>query len=270
MDLIGNPLEWFITMKSLTSILLTVLVICTLLGHTLVYAQANTASKGNHPVLVELFTSEGCSSCPSADLAMAELQNEYATSKKPVYFIAYHVDYWNYLGWKDRFSSPAYTERQQAYAQTFNLSSIYTPQSIVNGKAELVGSKKELLRKLIDQELDTPISSHLSLKAHIDKKNNTLQVQYTFDGNPSSSEIQFMLVDKIQHTQVKRGENAGRALAHINVLRQWIHEKASEKGTTTIQIRTGIQISNIRLIAFIQRNSDKRIVVAGEVTGIGD
>ncbi|MEO6849831.1 MAG: DUF1223 domain-containing protein, partial [Mucilaginibacter sp.] len=101
--------------------------------------------------VVELFTSEGCSSCPPADAVVAKVQKESAN--KPVYILAYHVDYWNRLGWKDVFSSPEYSARQNQYAHWLKLSSVYTPQVVVNGRTEFVGSEEGALRGAISTNL---------------------------------------------------------------------------------------------------------------------
>src|ERR1700709_1958776 len=115
----------------------------------------NTSSKsmnGNDGfAVVELFTSEGCSSCPAADDVVAKVQNE--NNDKPVYILAYHVDYWNRLGWKDVFSDAAYSKRQNQYAAWLNLESIYTPQVVVNGNKEFVGSQESTLRSVIKDDL---------------------------------------------------------------------------------------------------------------------
>src|SRR5258706_12849303 len=105
---------------------------------------------GNGFAVVELFTSEGCSSCPPADEAMIRLAKEFP---EHVYFLGYHVDYWDQLGWKDEFSNADYTERQQHYSTVFGENSIYTPQAIVNGEKELVGSREGELRNIIQQDL---------------------------------------------------------------------------------------------------------------------
>jgi hypothetical protein len=94
--------------------------------------------------VVELFTSEGCSSCPAADELAIALSKEYTGN---VYFLGYHVDYWNYIGWKDRFSAADHTELQRQYASAFRLNSIYTPQVVINGKREFVGSDQTRLRR---------------------------------------------------------------------------------------------------------------------------
>jgi hypothetical protein len=99
-------------------------------------------TKNTSPSVVELFTSEGCSSCPSADKLVAVAQKEF---KENTIVLSYHVDYWDRLGWKDPFSKAAYTDRQRLYAEHLNLQSVYTPQAIVNGKTEFVGSNKTAL-----------------------------------------------------------------------------------------------------------------------------
>src|ERR1700730_2635559 len=99
--------------------------------------------------MVELFTSEGCSSCPPADEAVGRLNGW----KNNVYVLSFHVDYWNYLGWKDIFSDPSYSKRQQDYGSVFHLSSIYTPQIIINGKVQFAGSDESRLRKEIEESL---------------------------------------------------------------------------------------------------------------------
>ncbi len=102
--------------------------------------------------VLELFTSEGCSSCPPADELLAKIQKE--SEGKSIYILAYHVDYWDRLGWKDMFSSADYSKRQTQYGQWLHKSSVYTPQLIVNGKAEFVGSSESAIREAIAAQLD--------------------------------------------------------------------------------------------------------------------
>jgi hypothetical protein len=103
--------------------------------------------------VLELFTSEGCSSCPPADELLAKIQKE--AQGKDIYLLAYHVDYWDRLGWKDVFSNADYSKRQEQYGRWFNSSQIYTPQLIVNGKAEFVGSNEAAIRNAISDQLST-------------------------------------------------------------------------------------------------------------------
>src|ERR1700759_1790171 len=143
-----------------------------------------TAFKKESPVpegfaLVELFTSEGCSSCPPADEAVGRLNGW----KKNVYILSFHVDYWNYLGWKDMFSNSAYSARQQNYGDLFHLNSIYTPQIVVNGNVQFVGSDETKLRATIENDLKEIPKAELQLKIQAGN-NNQLAVQWTTNPNP--------------------------------------------------------------------------------------
>jgi len=131
-------------------------------------AQNITDDKGF--AVVELFTSEGCSSCPAAEKELSRLHDEY----KDVCFLEFHVDYWNYLGWKDEFSNKTYTKRQQDYAQTFGLNSTYTPQAIVNGSKEMVGSDDNKIQSTIQQSLKHRRSVKLEIKAVLIGKSLTV------------------------------------------------------------------------------------------------
>src|SRR5476651_2422634 len=128
-------------MKSTKIFILTVIA-----SSAFINFKKTVPSKANNQrfAVVELFTSEGCSSCPPADEAIAKLQKE--SNGKPVYILAFHVDYWNRLGWKDVFSNADYSERQNEYAKYLRLESVYTPQVVVNGKKEFVGSEESTLQ----------------------------------------------------------------------------------------------------------------------------
>jgi len=121
--------------------------------------------------VIELFTSEGCSSCPPADEALAQINAEFGTN---VFALSFHVDYWDYLGWKDEFSNPMYSQRQQQYASVFKLESIYTPQVIVNGQKEFVGSDKTLLNKTITESLKATQNKEINIKASSDEHKNVI------------------------------------------------------------------------------------------------
>src|SRR5258706_5818556 len=123
-------------------------------------AKETKSVSDNGLAVVELFTSEGCSSCTPADEAMIKLAKEFP---EHVYFLAYHVDYWDYIGWKDQFSNADYTKRQDKYAEVFKLNSIYTPQVVINGEKELVGSRESQIRTDIQQELKKEGASVIGL-----------------------------------------------------------------------------------------------------------
>ena len=210
--------------------------------------------------VVELFTSEGCSSCPPADELAIKIAKEYPGN---VYFLGYHVDYWNYIGWKDKFSKADYTERQRQYAAVLNLKSIYTPQVVVNGKKEFVGSDQTRLRKAIMEELKINSSHEIKLAAKTAE--NSISVSYKTAVSDKYI-LSIALVQLYAETPVKRGENSGRLLKHINVVRdiQTIDINMKGEGDTNFKIPGNLLTSNIKLIAFIQAKEDMEIIAATE------
>jgi len=210
--------------------------------------------------VVELFTSEGCSSCPPADALVAKVQKESAN--KPVYILAFHVDYWNRLGWKDVFSSADYTARQQQYARWLKSSEIYTPQAIVNGRTEFVGSEEGTLRKAIQAGMQKSAATPLALS---DSKfgGNKASIQYQVDGSTNDASLLVALVQKNATTKVERGENEGRTLAHVQIVTklQTIALGGKSSGATNIALPAGFSPEGYEVIAFVQNTS------TGEITG---
>lgn len=206
--------------------------------------------------VVELFTSEGCSSCPPADAAVEALAKDYPTN---VFVLGFHVDYWNYLGWKDEYSSAAYSTRQQAYAAAFSLNSIYTPQVIVNGGVQFTGSEKSRLYSTVKNELmnTSPVAIELAAKAGVDKE---LQVNYSAaPGN--KSDLCIVLVQLQASSAVKRGENRGMQLHHINVVRDF-KTISGNKGSVSLHLPAGLDAKDCKVLAFTQQKSDMHITGA--------
>ncbi|MEP6847049.1 MAG: DUF1223 domain-containing protein [Panacibacter sp.] len=199
--------------------------------------------------VIELFTSEGCSSCPAADALLAKISDEYEGS---FFVLGFHVDYWNRLGWTDAYSSAAYSSRQQKYGQLFHLNSIYTPQAVVNGKAEIVGSDEGRLRENIVTALGNKPAQTIELKAKvIDDK--SISVTYNLD--KSSNEIlNIALVQLHTETDVKRGENEGRILKHINIVRDFktIGISGQPQGSIGLNIPAGLSAKGFKVIAYAQ------------------
>ena len=147
--------------------------------------------------------------------------------------ITYHVDYWDKLGWKDPFSKSAYSDRQRQYAQHFNLESVYTPQAIINGKTEFVGSNKSALWNAINNynsSGNNVIQTETALLT-----NQQLSVKYNYPALQANENVILELVLKNATTQVKRGENGGATLSHINIV-QDIVQKNESKGTATFNL----------------------------------
>jgi len=165
-------------------------------------------------VVVELYTSQGCSSCPPADALLIEL-----VERPDVLALALHVDYWDYLGWKDIFGNPAFTIRQQGYARVAGSRTIYTPQFVVGGENLIVGAKGMELANTIRNRLDdlAPISIGLS------RSGNMLEI--SVDAVPAADQ-QDMMVQLVrylpeQSVGIRRGENAGRLISYVNIVTEW-------------------------------------------------
>src|SRR5450755_4615290 len=197
--------------------------------------------------VVELFTSEGCSSCPPADEAVGRLNGW----KKNVYVLSFHVDYWNNLGWKDVFSNPAYSSRQQEYGSYFHLSNIYTPQIIVNGKVQLVGSEEALLRKTIEESIAEIPKEEINVKV-LHETNHKIPVSITSDGNPEFK-LNLALVQNFASDFVQRGENKGKTLSHFFIVRDF---KVLPNSSNTFYLDTppGLRSSYYTVIAFLQNS----------------
>jgi len=214
--------------------------------------------------VVELFTSEGCSSCPPADEALARLAGKYPDN---VFVLAWHVDYWDRLGWKDIYSTADYTRRQQEYSRRFNLESVYTPEAVINGKKEFVGSDDNQLQATVKEELDATANSSLgltttSLSSHI------IQVKFALTKAPTGATIQIALVQSKVSSQVLAGENQGMRLRHVNVVRDWQSTPASPAGQVSLKIPTGLTAKDYQVIAFLQ-NKDGHISAAEKIATPG-
>jgi hypothetical protein len=212
--------------------------------------------------VVELFTSEGCSSCPPADKALAQLAGEYPAQ---VYTLEFHVDYWNRLGWKDIYSDAGYTQRQQQYAQAFKLESIYTPEAVVNGQKEFVGSDQDKLHSIVKEELSATMNVSPDLVATAPAGNKVI-VQYTIKDAGAATALQIALVQLQASSQVLRGENEGLHLQHIDVVRDFrsmpIHSGAPVSGSVELNIPGGLTAKDFKVIGFLQNGS-------GRITGAG-
>ena len=211
--------------------------------------------------VIELFTSEGCSSCPPADDLIARIQKESAGI--PIYILAFHVDYWNQAGWKDRFSSSAFTQRQLWYAQALKISGPYTPQAVINGSKEMVGSDETQVRQTINTALNSAPRAQLALNDMANKKDG-ISFSYKTQGNIANTSLQLALVQKRAVSKVLRGENKGRTLSHVQIVKsfQTIDLKGSGNGLANFSLSPGINASNFEVIAFLQDNATGAIIAA--------
>ena len=172
------------------------------------------------PAVVELFTSEGCSSCPPAEAYVGEL------SQRPdVLALSFHVDYWDDLGWRDRFDIPEATPRQKGYAKALNLSSVYTPQIVIDGQRDFVGSD----RQKIDKALSVARSG---IPVKIDVIDGVLRIKLVATPGISSSEVLLVPYLRTAVSAIGRGENSGRTITEYNIVRA-VHHLGSFTGEET-------------------------------------
>jgi len=220
----------------------------------------NKAAASTGFAVVELFTSEGCSSCPPADAVVAKLEKE--STGKPIYILAFHVDYWNSLGWRDVFSNAEYSNRQKDYARYLKLSSVYTPQIVVNGKTEFVGSEEATLHNALKTALQKDAPAQLSL-ANMQISRSVVMVHYDVKGNDSHSVLLLALVQKSAQSHVKAGENSGKSLSHVQIVQklQSIALSNNKTGTERINLPNDFTPQGWEVVGFIQNTS------TGEITG---
>jgi|HubBroStandDraft_2_1064218.scaffolds.fasta_scaffold359309_2 hypothetical protein len=178
------------------------------------------------PVLAELFTSEGCSSCPPADALLRKLDQLQPVEKAQIIVLSEHVDYWNSLGWKDPFSSAQFTERQEMYAHAL-VADKYTPQLVIDGRWQVLGSDEKEVESAIARAVAKPKSAVRIVSATRDGKEAIIGV--AVDALASGKkDVWVALADDRDETSVRKGENAGRTLTHVSVVRS-----LSKAGTVT-------------------------------------
>ena len=232
-------------------------------------AEAATGNTTGSPVLVELFTSEGCSSCPPADRLLQDLDRQQPVPGASVIVLSEHVDYWNHDGWKDPFSSSILTDRQNAYVTHFGLSSAYTPQMIVDGGAEFVGNnsqqaKAALQKALALKKTEVRISSILvdgaTLRAHVDT--GVLPAN-----GPTRAEVFVVVALNHAESQVLAGENGGHRLTHVDVVRSLtkvgvVDTKKSFDADVRLVLNATDNPANLRVIAFVQASGPGKVLGA--------
>ncbi len=217
--------------------------------------KGSTTGGGKGFAVVELFTSEGCSSCPAAEKAVEELQHQFP---QQVYVLAYHVDYWDRLGWKDAFSSSLFSDRQRDYAVNFKLESIYTPQAVINGMNEFVGSDKSKLDHTVRAALLLSAVDSISILTS-SAKDGWMEVKYS-STTPANEMLQVALVQNEATSGIKRGENAGLSIHHINIVRE-LKEVKPGAGTIMMKLPAGLEAGQVHVVAFLQKQ-DGRVTAA--------
>ena len=221
--------------------------------------------RGEPVAVVELFTSEGCSSCPPADENLASLAEKAKTAGRRVYALSFHVDYWNYLGWKDPFSDAAYSERQRGYASAFASRRVYTPQMIVNGSVEFVGSDGAAAARAVDRALENKTLATIELNLE-PRGRSELEVRYGVRGASQGASLNLAVVQSAEGIRVARGENAGRTLSHENVVRAFgsvrLSDSPNPTGRWSTKLPPTVSADAVTVVGYVQRRADMKVVGA--------
>jgi hypothetical protein len=237
------------------------------------FVSAADASQSNlpAPVLVELFTSEGCSSCPPADALLQQLDSSQPVTGAQLIVLSEHVDYWNYIGWTDPYSSRFFSDRQSAYSDRFGLSSPYTPQMVVDGTTEFVGNDSRLatqaVQKALAQEKVTVRISGISLDTP-----HTLHAHVEAGALPATSKVRkadvyLVVALNRAESQVLHGENGGRRLTHVGVVQSLTKIGSLEMGKNfaqdvRVKLDSKTDLTNLRVIAFVQQAGQRQVLGA--------
>ncbi|MBV9574340.1 MAG: DUF1223 domain-containing protein [Acidobacteriales bacterium] len=224
-------------------------------------------TKASKPILVELFTSEGCSSCPPVDAFVQRLDTIQPVPGGQVIVLSEHVDYWDHDGWKDPNSSAALTERQNSYEHALGLSTPYTPQMIVDGARELRATNPDVIKKTFDEAMSAPKIpieiSGLSLDSNIVR----MHIAASGETDPNNADIYVAVALEKVESKVLRGENGGKDLTHVAVVQQITKVGKLPKGKTfaedfQLKLKRGIDPKNIRVVAFVQEDGPGRVLGA--------
>jgi hypothetical protein len=238
--------------------------------------QANQSElpKNGTPVVVELFTSEGCSTCPPADKLLAALEDKQPVPGAEVIALEEHVDYWNSQGWNDPFSSVEFTNRQNDYEHSLHASTAFTPQMVVDGMAQFVGSNAKAALAAIAKATESS-TGHVDLQLKSDPVSNTVPVNVHFASDSKwpprgSADVMMAITEDGLSSNVTRGENAGTVLNHQGVVRELrvvghVGSEGTFAGQPNVKISKGWNRAHLRVVVFVQMRSDDHIVAAAAI-----
>ncbi|MFI7219535.1 DUF1223 domain-containing protein [Micromonospora maritima] len=218
--------------------------------------------------VVEMFTSQGCDSCPPAEEVLSGIDRDARERGERVYTLGFHVDYWDHLGWADPYGAAAHTLRQEAYARAFGSGGLYTPQMIVNGTVEFVGSDRRRAASAIDAALATPPGTPLTL-AVVEAGDGRVVLDYGTGPLPEQARLNVALVERGLENDVPRGENAGRRLRQDTVVRAFRSAELDvERGRVELDLPTAPDPRRASVVGYVQQGD--RAVVGATAVDLGD
>jgi hypothetical protein len=222
------------------------------------------------PVIVELFTSEGCSSCPPADALLKQLSDQQPVQNAEIVALEEHVDYWNQLGWTDPFSSQEFSLRQEEYARVLRKGGVYTPQMVVDGNTELVGSRRQEAQTAIQGAAAAAKATVMLQQISSNKSKATFNVRIeklSAAATTGKVELWLAVTETGLHNDVKAGENSGETLQHADVVRtirklETLRNQDDASTQITVDLKPVWNVTNVRVVAFLVDKSSRRILGA--------
>lgn len=212
-------------------------------------------------VVLELFTSQGCSSCPPADRALQDLTQQAARAGQAVYGLSFHVDYWDRLGWRDPFSSKQFTDRQRQYDQALQ-SQTYTPQLVINGRQDIIGGQRGRIEQAIERIQKQPASAFIGVDGSLARNDHEVTVTYSLSA-AGPYRVNVALVQKETRTAVRNGENGGRTLVNTNVVRQFkTIDQSAAAGKVSLALPTDLPADQMAVLVYVQRTDNGQVVGA--------
>ena len=237
-------------------------------------AQNNAADLSRKPVIVELFTSEGCSTCPPADFLLQKLEADQPVPEAHIIGLEEHVDYWNHDGWVDPYSSPEWTDRQQTYVSLIKKDP-YTPELVIDGQFQFAANDPREAVVEIEEAARAEKTEVSITPAIADAKSAHFNVsvgKLAADTAGDSAEVWLAVTEDGLHSSVNRGENAGQELKHIATLR-WLHKigaaaanaQVSYTGTPVVKFNSHWNVENLHVTVFVQEKQSRQIIGAASI-----
>lgn len=229
-------------------------------------AVAVTRAQDKTPVVVELFTSEGCPTCPPADRNLMFLEREQPVPGVEIIALAFHVDYWNTPDWQDKFSSPIFSRRQELYSRRFKINGTFTPQMVVDGRQQLIGSRLDEARKAVAEAAKT---EKPKMRLIIEK--GKLKVEISNLAGRETATVFLATGENELSSKVGGGDNSGKTLVHASIVRELMSlgtipaTAQNFAAETFLQPKPEWKTENLKIVVFVQENFSRRIVAAGQV-----
>ncbi|WBB93158.1 DUF1223 domain-containing protein [Verrucosispora sp. WMMC514] len=216
--------------------------------------------------VVEMFTSQGCDSCPPAEEVLSEIERTARERGQRVFTLGFHVDYWDHLGWADPYGDPAHTRRQEDYARAFGSGGLYTPQMVVNGSVEFVGSNQQAASSAITSALAAAPVTSVTLSVANSDGGRRVAVDYQVDRPPALGMVNVAVVEDGLENDVPRGENAGRRLRQDGVVRAFAAANLNlTDGRVELDVPAELDPRRAVVVGYVQNDGDRAIVGATAV-----